>query len=392
MDIAPPSPSDHAVPSAWGQQQQQHQLQNQQQQQQHQQQQQQQNMPMEIQHKLLYVVQRCWHSGPKQYNPVDLLRLFHSQREAEEAAYHSAKAFHNAWVKDSPSKIKSSNASMIGVKTLMLPSYPHHNPQGSSYGFLSFGCLFWVRCLRTTIVTARTQHNNPFLNTWNENSDGVCASEAYAILTESIIGGTGNRNSRRGTEICDGRVFGGDALAYSIAKEAIATVKANLTNFHLQVELKTLPIGKPTEFSYTTGDFLNDWPKEVILERPSSCSLSNNSMNSMMTDNDGNLTTPTNKRAQNAAAADSAAFDSWGRTVSVSMTESSTSTHGNEEEIENVDYVVVDCPFEQPMAKRRRTTSIEGEVATTPTAPMHNGNGNGNNNNSNYGNHLGMTF
>jgi hypothetical protein len=296
---------------------------------------------------IMYVVQRCWHSGPKQYNPVDLLRLFHTQREAEEAAFHSAKAFNNAWVKDSPSKTKSC------VKTLMLPSYPHHNPQGSSYGFLSYGCLFWVRCLRTTIVTAKSQYNNPFLNTWNKSSNGVCASEAYAILTEGIIGGTGNKNSRRGTETCDGLVFGGDALAYSIAAEAVARVKASLTNVHLMVELKTLPIGKPTEFSYTTGDFLNDWPKEVVLERPPTLS---NSM--MMTYNGGNVTTATNKRqndhGNNGGGGDNrlAAFDTWGRTVSGSMTESTS--HGNEEEIENVDDIVVDCPFEQPMAKRRR--------------------------------------
>ncbi|OEU14570.1 hypothetical protein FRACYDRAFT_241118 [Fragilariopsis cylindrus CCMP1102] len=309
-----------------------------------QQQQPQNRMPTEVQYKkLMYVVQRCWHSGPKQYNPVDLLRLFHTQREAEEAAFHSAKAFQNN----------------SGFKDTKAP-----------------------------------QHNNPFVNTWNNNSDGVCATEAYAILTEGIIGGTGNRNSRRGTETCDGRVFGGDAIAYSFAKDAVAPVKANLTNFTLMVELKTLPIGKPTEFSYTTGDFLNDWPTEVILERP---------------DNGFDVTTATNNKRQNDHGNNSggdingsAAFDScWGRTVSGNTSMTDSITHENEEEIENVDGdIVVDCPFEQPTAKRRRTNIEE----TSATTLLHNGNNNYagwysrmlertvKKGNSDYGNHLGMQF
>ena len=389
MDIAPHSPPDpttglRPAASVWGQQQQQQNM-----------------MPTEVQYKkLMYVVQRCWHSGPKQYNPVDLLRLFHTQREAEEAAFHSAKAFqNNSGFKDSPSKTKSSSSSDdVGVKTLMLPSYPHHNPQGSSYGFLSFGCLFWVRCLRTTIVTAKApQHNNPFLNTWNNNSDGVCATEAYAILTEGIIGGTGNRNSRRGTETCDGRVFGGDAIAYSFAKDAVAPVKANLTNFTLMVELKTLPIGKPTEFSYTTGDFLNDWPTEVILERPSPPTLSNSMMMTDATNNKRQNDHGNNSGGDNG----STAFDScWGRTVSGNTSMTDSITHENEEEIENVDDIVVDCPFEQPIAKRRRTNIEE----TSATTLLHNGNNNYagwysrmlertvKKGNSDYGNHLGMQF
>jgi len=348
MDITPPSPPSgppgFAVPVVSGQyyQQQQHQ-------------------PMEVQHKLLYVVQRCWHSGPKQYTSCDLLRLFHTQRESEEAAYHSAKAFHNASFGSSTSshnnngdnnstsaRTSPKSSPYIGVKTLMLPSYPSdNNPQGSSYGFLACGCLFWVRCLRATIVTASHQHQqNTVYN--NSGSGSICGTQAYAIVTEHVIGGTGNRNSRRGTEVSEGRVFGGDALARKVAMEAIARVKATITTInHVEVQVQTIPIGKPNEFSYSTGDFLNDWPQEVVLERPPP--KINPMM--MMAGNTNNTKRQSNAGVGNMVGSGGVYNDTLGRNNGT--WENTT----GEEEIENVDYVVVDCPFEQQsVAKRRRTT------------------------------------
>lgn len=285
---------------------------------------------MQFQHTLLYVVQRCWHSGPKQHVPIDLLRLFHTQREAEEAAYHSAKAFHQM------NATRASSSTSSSVKTLMLPSYPAHNPQGSSYGFLACGGLFWVRALRATVVTS----NNNNGNNNNNNNTAVCNSMAYAILTEGVIGGTGNRNSRRGTEVCDGRVFGGDATARVIAMEAVARVKANLTNASLQVEAKTLPVGKPIE--YSSGAFLKDWPQQVV--------VLDNTMTTTMTTAEDMYTSSTAKRqigvvdlGLNGGNSSSFYDNGWGRTVS-------------REEDESL--VVVDCPFEQPVAKRRRLVSV----------------------------------
>jgi hypothetical protein len=260
---------------------------------------------------LLYVVQRCWHSGPQQYQPLDFLRLFHTQREAEEAAYHSAHAWsshlHNGRT-DAP------------IKTLLLPSYPAHNPQGSSYGFIAGGTLFWVRALKATIVTARHHNVDP-------SHQNICHTAAYAVVTEGVVGGTGNRNSRRGTEICEGRVFGGDASSHKAAVEAMAQVQAGFRkagNANVAVEVKMLPVGKPAE--YSSGNFLKDWPAQVL--QPTS-----------MTDAEVDL------QALHKRHCDDDTF--W----------------VNQEE----EGMVVDCPFEMPSAKRRRFEASSNVSMTTIT-------------------------
>lgn len=261
---------------------------------------------------LLYVVQRCWHSGPQQYQPLDFLRLFRSQRDAEEAAYHSAHAwsrsFHGG--RDAP------------IKTLMLPSYPDHNPQGSSYGFVACGTLFWVRALKATMVTARHHSRTTFGDRNN------CLSAAYAVVTEGVIGGTGNRNSRRGTEVCEGRVFGGDASSHKWAVEALRMVEAGFRSEMgivavRDVEIKLLPIGRPDE--YSSGAFLKDWPPQVL--QPS-----------------------------HAVVVDSHSLQDDKR-----QHEDDDFWVTQEEE-----GMVVDCPFEMPAAKRRR---FDGSHGATPMPP-----------------------
>jgi hypothetical protein len=248
---------------------------------------------------ILYAVQRCWHSGPTQHQPLDYLRLFETQRDAEEAAYHSAHAF-SRYV---------NNGRDVAIKTLLLPSYPAHNPQGSSYGFVASGALFWVRALKATIVTAR-HHNRMYFE--NQN---ICHTEAYVVLTEGVIGGTGNRNSRRGTEICEGRVFGGDASSHKVATDAMVQIQAQFAADQVDfapprhVEIKTLKIGKPSE--YASGNFLQDWPARVL--------------------------PPKNDIMDDAAVVDHKRHcddEFW-----------------NTQEEEGM---VVDCPFEVPSAKRRR--------------------------------------
>ena len=108
----------------------------------------------------LFVVQRCWHSGNQQYQPLDYLRLFLSQKDAEEAAFHSA----CAWDRHHKPTGETS------VKTLLLPAYPASNTTGSSYGFISHGCLFWVRSLIAFV--------------------GSDQNQGHAVITEGVIGGT----------------------------------------------------------------------------------------------------------------------------------------------------------------------------------------------------------
>jgi hypothetical protein len=302
---------------------------------------------------LLYVVQRCWHSGPQQYQPLDFLRLFHTQRDAEEAAYHSAHAWSNQ---------VQNGRNDVPIKTLLLPSYPDHNPQGSSYGFIACGTLFWVRALRATMVTAR-HHNRMFdynnnSNNNNNNSDdqSCCHSAVYVVITEGVIGGTGNHNSRRGTEVCEGRVFGGDASSHKWAMETLQSVQAG---FQAQggsmrnVEIKLLSVGKPENY-YLSDAFLKDWPPQVLQPTKFADSIDMH---------------PLHKRQYDEN-------EFW-----VTQEEEG---------------MVVDCPFETPMPKRRRfdpitpNSSMGGESATsaldtlmiTTTITNNNNNSNDDMNNS----------
>jgi hypothetical protein len=248
--------------------------------------------------KEMFVVQRCWHSGPQQYQPLDYLRLFLSQRDAEEAAYHSA----HAW-----SKYHTPH-SEPQVKTLMLPSYPAHNATGSSYGFIAHGSLFWVRSTMTTV------------------SPGGSLQEGYAIVTEGVIGGTGNRNSRRGTEVPTGHVFCGSMTNSRMQALQVCHQVIGQLGSHVNVNVATLPIGKTQEFS--SGDFLKDWPPQVL--QPNL--LHSTSMNNehkrqnhhFLVQNDTDLNEPG---------------------------------------------VLVDCPFEMPPTKRRRFCKME---ESGPSSHQHN--------------------
>lgn len=118
-----------------------------------------------------FVVQKCWFDGPLVEPPTDYMALFHSQSEAEQAAYHSAHAY--------------AAAHQAVVRTLLLQT---------GYAFSAAGKLYWVRR-----VFADQHHENSI-----SSSGG-----AHVILTRGVIGGTGNANSRRGSEVAHNRVFVG---------------------------------------------------------------------------------------------------------------------------------------------------------------------------------------
>jgi hypothetical protein len=208
----------------------------------------------------LFVVQRCWHSGPHQYQPMDMMRLFATQRDAEEAAYHSC----HAWCRYHKPHMEPQ------VKTLLLPRYPAGSSNaGTSYGFVAFGSLFWVRSLHVTTNSTSV----PSENMWD-----WYAQEAFCVVTEGVIGGTGNRMSRRGTEIADGRVFVAEPDTLTVmnvpvnnyaarevmrrkAMETCHLVMAHLGHSVMNV-VATVPLGRPAE--YSSGGFLKDWPAQVL--------------------------------------------------------------------------------------------------------------------------------
>lgn len=145
-------------------------------------------------------------------------------------------------------------------------------------------------------------------------------------MTEGVIGGTGNRMSRRGTEITEGRVFVAEdsgtrtmmsqtpvnnyaavqvmrQKALEVCHYVMAQMGSSVTN-----AMVTVPLGRPAE--YSSGEFLKDWPPQVLQ--------------------------PTLAQDTNPTMLKRSGF--FGRTVS-----------------EDLEGEEVECPFEQaPVAKRRR--------------------------------------
>ena len=116
-----------------------------------------------------FIVQKCWHSGIHVEPAVDYMALFTSRSKAEETAYQSA-------------HIHAQKHQAV-VRTLLV-----HN----GYSFSAAGKLFWVR---------RVYAEPP--------CGALLGSGAHVILTRGVIGGTGNANSRRGSEVVYNRVFVG---------------------------------------------------------------------------------------------------------------------------------------------------------------------------------------
>ena len=200
-----------------------------------------------------FVVQRCWFSGPEMHQPLDYLRIFETRRDAEDAAYQSAHAWARSKSPHSPS-----------VKTLLLPSNPcSPSSKSASYGFISHGSLFWARPLLATHVSDcdfapsfRPLQQQPNSASWTDVN-----LKAYAVVTEGVIGGTGNKMSRRGTEVAEGRVFCGTGRAAHIrALQVCHAVMASVPP-HCTTYVACLTIGKPIE--YESAQFLEEWPPEV---------------------------------------------------------------------------------------------------------------------------------
>lgn len=165
----------------------------------------------------LYVVQKCWYSGPHVSPTVDYLRLLPVLSDAEQVAYQSAHTY---------------AAGRSPVRTIQLPAGQN---AASTYGFVSNGVLFWVRRIQA-MVSANA-------------SVSTVVDSAHCILTNGVIGGTGNLNSRRGSEDVTGRVFVGPAgYAWALQQTASGQVPKGST-------CQWVPIGKPNVENITA-----EWP------------------------------------------------------------------------------------------------------------------------------------
>jgi hypothetical protein len=221
-----------------------------------------------------FVVQKCWFSGPIIDVPVDYLRLLTTQQHAEEIACLSAHAFHSSSSSSSHSNHHSNHHSTpipTPVRTIVLP-------HGGGYAFLAAGKIFWVRRLQATVVgvgshmsvgqgqgQASQSHSHSHIHQQE-------VTRAHAVVTEHVIGGTGNRNSRRGQEVAAGRVFVGDGgasgqaamvAAQQLERTANANVTTSTTGMNINNRVTWLPIGMPDENASNhsrSHAHLQEWP------------------------------------------------------------------------------------------------------------------------------------
>ena len=93
----------------------------------------------------LYVVQKCWFSGPHTFDPIDYPRLFVTPDSAQILAYQSAHALAKA----------TSTTPQPPVRTVPMP-------HAVTYGFAVAGALFWIRRVEAVVVGSYSRTNNQY--------------------------------------------------------------------------------------------------------------------------------------------------------------------------------------------------------------------------------------
>jgi hypothetical protein len=164
---------------------------------------------------------------------------------------HSVLAFNSS----SGNNNNSNNKTPTPVRTIVLPA-------GGGYAFLAAGKIFWVRRCQAAVVSAGGMGNSS--SAMNNNN----SMTAHAVVTEHVIGGTGNRNSRRGQEVATGRVFAGDGGASGQAAMAAAQQLQRVQtqqqgpNVNISMRVTWLPIGMPNENASNSDSHahLQEWP------------------------------------------------------------------------------------------------------------------------------------
>ena len=148
--------------------------------------------------KEMFIVQKCWFDGPNVQPPQDYRALFSDRTQAEEVASRSA-------------YMHAEHCQAV-VRTILL---------GNVYAFSAGGDLFWIRSVAVDVGS-----NN--INTGNSLS----CNGAHAISNRGVIGGTGNLNSRRGSEVQSGVVFVGPdshSLALQVLMRGGAPANSEIT-------------------------------------------------------------------------------------------------------------------------------------------------------------------
>jgi len=153
----------------------------------------------------VYVVQRCWFSGPDWEPPADALRLFADRHGAERYAAKAAYEY---------AAERGGGDGRKAVRTLLLQHSPPKGGGGSNascFAFAGCGRLFWIRRVEARRLRVLSCANgccsmSSPLETeqrrrHQEQQQRRQHREALVVVSANgIIGGTGNPKSPRGTE------------------------------------------------------------------------------------------------------------------------------------------------------------------------------------------------
>ncbi|GKY96465.1 hypothetical protein MPSEU_000606500 [Mayamaea pseudoterrestris] len=132
----------------------------------------------------LFIVGKSWFDGPRFEASKDLPLLFANRALADNVASQSA----HAYARQEP------------VRTIPLKS----NGEEVEYAFSTRGKLFWVRRVNALVIK-QLPTGQSFSNA-STQAHALADLQAYCIINYQVIGGTGNPNSRRGSEHREGCV------------------------------------------------------------------------------------------------------------------------------------------------------------------------------------------
>lgn len=188
-------------------------------------------------HPDLFIIQKCWYDGPHLEAPVDCRRLFTDQSTAEQEAARAAHAYTAARAS------AAHQTTPRPVRTVLL-----REANVSSYAFATCGKLFWVRRVSSTMLDCcRRQHADR-------------CRYGFCLTTDSVVGGTGNRHSRRGSERRTDCVAVecqcGCSPAWQLAQRWLSDLSEQQQGSNVRLLVERWPLGGAND----SGCPLSEWP------------------------------------------------------------------------------------------------------------------------------------
>ncbi|GAX14111.1 hypothetical protein FisN_8Hh053 [Fistulifera solaris] len=185
----------------------------------------------------LFIVQKCWFSGPHTFDPIDCQRLLVTPESAQILAYQSAHAF---------------------AETIKQPVRTVPMPHAITYGFAVAGALFWIRKVDAAVVGSYSSPNNQY--------------DAYTLCWNETVGDSRRRvQQEEHPSSTSLYVFVGDG-ARQVAQQHAA--------HDPHWTIRNMPIGP------APNDWRCEWPRNAVglLENPTTVTASGKRTNTLEQD------------------------------------------------------------------------------------------------------------